>query len=185
MKYVYHSSKIQGLKTLKPRVSSHDKAFVYAMEKPEYSSLFLGDCNDFINQIGFSGEMPYIFERFKDSLLYAYKGKSGSIYTLDAKDFKKGLTTWSMELVNENSCKVIKEDKIQDSLDNILKLESEGKLIVYRYPEMPEHFPKDRSDLVKKAIMAIRKYGDSRIDFIKKYHPDIVERVIQGLKLKE
>jgi len=185
MEYVYHSSKIQGLKVLEPRVSSHDKAWVYAMEKPEYCSLFLGDCNDFINQIGFVNDVPEIVERFKDSLLYAYENKSGSIYTLDATNFKKGMTTFSVELVNENPCDVVREDKIQNSLENILKLESEGKLIIYRYPKVPSHYPSDRSDLIRKAIIAVNKYGEPKLEFIKKYHPDIVERVLKGLESKE
>jgi len=186
MKYVYHASKIQGLKVLEPRVSSHEKAWVYAMEKPEHCSLFLGNCNDLINQIGpLRNGVPYIVERFKDSLLFAYKDKNGSIYTLDAANFKKGMTSFDLELVSENPCEVIKEDKIQDSLDNILKLESEGKLTIYRYPEVPDFYPNDKSDLVKKAVRSVKKYGELRLEFIKKYHPDIVERVLKGLESKE
>ena len=94
MKYVYHSSKNQGLKDIEPRVSTHGISWVYAMKKPEYCIMFIGNNSDLINQTGFTNGVPYIVERFEGSLEYAYKGKSGSIYTLDGIDFKNNVTTF-------------------------------------------------------------------------------------------
>ncbi len=137
IRYVYHSSKTQGLKTIQPRVSTHRTSWVYALEKPEYCLMFLGNHSDAINQTGFINGIPYIAERFESALEYAYKNKRGSIYTLEGLDFKTGMTTFTSEFVCDHSCKVINEKKIEDVLKEILHLESEEKIKIYRYPDVP------------------------------------------------
>ncbi len=184
--YVYHSSKTQGLKTIEPRISTHEKSWVYALKSPEHSILFMGNNHDLINQIGndVNGEL-YIFERFAGALEHAYKGEEGSIYTLDAGDFKAGMTSWDPEVICEHACPVIKEEKIDNVLDKILELDKESKIKVYRFPNRPPGVPADNSDLIDKAARwASRpgKAGEHVLEEIKKYLPDLLDKVKERMK---
>ena len=185
MEYVYHSSKIQDLKTIEPNISTHGKSWVYAMRKPEYCLMFIGSHGDLINQTGFFNDMPHIVERFEGALEYTYKNQSGSIYTLDATDFKSRQTSFSAEMICEHACTVVSEEKIENALISILSLESEGKLIIYKYPNIPEWMPNDKSDLVEKVVEWVGVHGISVLESVEKFHPDILDRVKKELsKLK-
>ncbi len=74
MNYVYHASKLQGLKVIKPNKSTHNKSWVYAFRKPEFCITMIGNHNDFINQVGIWNGVPYIAERFAGALEYAFDG---------------------------------------------------------------------------------------------------------------
>ena len=182
MNYVYHSSKTPGLKIIEPRVSTHGNSWIYAMEKPEDCLMFLGNHGDTINQTGFTNEVPYIAERFNGAFQYAYKDKTGSIYTLDGLDFKVGMTTFTHEFVCDHSCKVIEEKKIENALKDILQLELEGKIKIYRYPDLPSWIPADKSDLVEKVVEWAQTPGSTIMEAVKKFHPDILDEVSQKLK---
>lgn len=183
--YVYHSSKIQGLKTIEPRVSTHEKSWVYALKSPEQSVLFMGNNHDLINQIGNINDELYIFERFPGALEHAYQGEKGSIYALEEYDFKGGMTSWDPEVICEHSCPVVKEEKIENVLDKILELDKEGKIKIYRFPNRPVGIPADNSDLIDKAAeWASRpgKAGEHVLEEIKKYLPDLLDKVKNRIK---
>lgn len=177
MKYVYHSSKTQGIKTIKPKSSTHNIEWVYAMKKPEYSLMFLGNNNDLINQISFLDGTPVITERFRDSLRFAYQGTKGSIYKLSGSNFKENITSFLEEVICEKSCDVITEEKIEDALVEILELEQAGKIQIYHYPDLPSWIPKDKSDLVEKINGWISIKGKSYLSIVEKFHPEILEQI--------
>jgi len=183
MKYVYHSSIKQNLKFVKPKISTHKKSWVYAMRKPEQSLMFLGNFSDLINQIGFTNDVFFIAERFKNSLEYAYKNKEGSVYKLEGSSFIKNSTSFSQEMISENEASVISEQKIEDALSEILKLEKEGKVKIYRYPELPDFIPGDKSDLVDKVVSWIPVHGQRVLEDVKKFHPDILDKIIKKINI--
>src|SRR5690606_12190978 len=108
------------------------------------AAMFLGDNYDFIVQTHLNkGGSPCMYERFEGALEHAYKGKSGSIYKLSADGFMEESAISSGELVSEEETDVIEEIEVEDALEYLENLEAEGKLRIYRYPEIPEGFPKD------------------------------------------
>ncbi len=179
---VYHASKVQGLKEIKPHTSTHKKSWVYAAKKIEFAATKLGDNFDFICQIGKENNKGYIWERFEGALEYAYKNKSGSIYKLPADTFLEGQTTWCEEIVSNVPVRVVEELQIPDALEFIKQIINEGKLRLYRFPNTPASAPKDKSDLVQKSVMWFKDYGDEVLDRLKKFHPDILQRVLNELK---
>ncbi len=181
-KFVYHGSKISGLSILKPKVNTHKRSYVYASNYIEFATMFIGDNFDFICQISYFNKLPTITERFKDALDLVYKGQKGSIYTLSAKTFHKNKTTWSFELVSTVSVPVIKETTVTNVLSLLEKYKKEGKINIYRYPNLPSNLPSDKEDLVEKAINWTLDFGEQTLDQVKQYHPDILERVISGLQ---
>jgi hypothetical protein len=177
-KFVYHGSNISALKLIKPRKSTHRHEWVYATQELATSALFMGKHSDFICQIGIFNGSLYIFERFEGALKYAYQGYSGSIYKLSGENFKSGQTTWSAELVSDRNEPVLEEIMVEDALEFLIKLEKQGKFKIYRYPNKPECAPQDKSDLIEKAAKWTIEVGDSILDQVKKYHPDILEKVM-------
>ncbi len=125
-----------------------------------------------------------MYERFEGALEHAYKGKSGSIYKLSADGFMEESAISSGELVSEEETDVIEEIEVEDALEYLENLEAEGKLRIYRYPEIPEGFPKDKSDIVEKAVQWTIDFGEHILDEVEKYHPDVLERVLNDLKYR-
>jgi len=180
--FVYHASKNRGLKIIKPRESTHKQRWVYATKDIITSAMFLGNNSDFICQTGVENGKPCIYEQFKGALEHAYAGQQGSIYKVDGKNFKSDQTSWSAEVVSDKAQVVLEEIKIEDSLKFLLKLEKEDKLKIYKYPNKPPHAPKDKGDIIKKAVQWTFDFGESTLDQVKKYHPDVLPEVLKRLK---
>jgi hypothetical protein len=181
-KYVYHSSKTQNLKTIIPKPSTHKIPWVYATKDIATTAMFLGEFSDFICQTGNGdNDIPYIFERFEGAFDLAFKDRKGSIYKLLGKNFKEGQTTWSAEVVSDQEEKVIEEYKVNNVIEYLEKLENEGKLKIYRYPEKFKYIPEDKSDLVERGVQWTIDFSEDVLTQVQKYHPDILERVIDEL----
>jgi hypothetical protein len=180
--YVYHSSKVSGLKVLEPRPSTHKIAWVYATKDIATTAMYLGDNFDFICQTGFSKGKPYIWERFKGAFDLGYKDKKGSIYFLKPDTFKEGMTSYTPEIVSEVPVKVEKEIPINDVQEYLLNLEKEGRLKIFMFPNVPDGESSDKEDIVERGINWTIDFGEDTLDRVKEYHPDILNRVIKGLQ---
>ncbi len=179
--FVYHASKTQSLTVLEPRESTHKQKWVYATKDIVTSAMFLGDNFDFICQTGVENGKPYIYEQFEGAFQHAYSEKTGSIYKLNAVNFKNGKTSWSAEVVSEKVEPVLEEINIDDVSKLLFKLEKEGKLKIYKYPNKPSNVPKDKSDLIEKAARWTIDFGDNTLEQVKKYHPDILKAVLKRI----
>ena len=181
-KYVYHSSKVSGLKILEPRPSTHKIPWVYATKDIATTAMYLGDNFDFICQTGFSKGKPYIWERFKGAFDLGYKDKKGSIYYLKPDTFKEGLTSYTPEIVSEVPVKVEKEIPINDVQEYLLNLEKEGKLKIFMFPNTLDGESSNKEDIVERGINWTIDFGEDTLDRVKEYHPDVLNRVIKGLQ---
>ena len=180
--YVYHSSKVSGLKVLEPRPSTHKIPWVYATKDIATTAMYLGDNFDFICQTGFSKGKPYIWERFKRAFDLGYKNKKGSIYYLKPDTFKEGMTSFTPEIVSEVPVKVEKEISINDVQEFLLNLETEGKLKIFMFPNVPDGESSNKEDIVERGINWTIDFGEDTLDRVKEYHPDVLNRVIKGLQ---
>ncbi len=180
MSNVYHSSKISGLKVLEPKISTHKKPWVYATKDIATAAMFLGDNFDFICQTGLE-PIPFIWERFEGAFDLAYRNKAGSIYILDGTNFKEDQTSWSGDLVSEQEEKVKKEIVVDNVEEFLKKLAKEKKLNIYFYPDQPEDTPTDKSDIIERAVDWTINLGEETLDEVKKYHPDVLEKVLKQL----
>ncbi|OGC44951.1 hypothetical protein A3J98_01515 [candidate division WS6 bacterium RIFOXYC1_FULL_33_10] len=184
-KYVYHASKVRGLKILEPRASTHKIPWVYATMDIPTATLFLGDNFDFICQTGISNEKPYIWERFKGAFNLAYENKKGSLYYLSPSSFKQNMTSFSPEIVSEVPVKVEKEVFINNVKEYLLDLHKQGKISIYFFPEVPEGKSSNKKDIVERGIDWTIDFGENTLEQVEQYHPDILDRVINGLLEKK
>ncbi|MBD5533458.1 MAG: hypothetical protein HDQ98_14880 [Lachnospiraceae bacterium] len=150
---LYHVSQKKGLKTLQPHVSTHKKAYVYAIENMVTGMLFgiKKDDFDFIISIEDEGT-PVVWECYPEAFQKNYQGKSCSVYQVDEKGFLRGMTSWSPELVCESEVEVLEEIVIDDLYQRLLEEEQKGNLKIHRYEFCEEYRRKIAAHIVDRLI---------------------------------
>ena len=151
MEYVYHGSRVHGIKILEPQKSTHGN-YVYATSDKIIAIVMArkngGDLIYAFGRMSKDGpydlveRVPYAFDKMFDT--------DFSLYTLDASSFKN-IHTGFNEVVSNTEVEVLKEEIYPNLKEEIEKLAIEGKIKIYRYPERPEYIPEDDSDLLVKA----------------------------------
>lgn len=182
--FVYHSSKEQDLKVIKPNKSTHGENWIYATTSIEMSAVFLsGKGGDLTCQVGRDSTTGKVFicERFQDSFDYRYNNTSGSIYFLPKDKFVNDKTGWDEEMVCSDAVEVLKENKIIDIKEYLLDLIEKEKIILVRYPNKIGNIPEDDEDLVFRGIIWTRQFGEEVLNDFKKLHPNLIRRIEEGL----
>jgi hypothetical protein len=177
VKFVYHASSIPDLELIQPKLGTHNMPWVYATKDVVVAAAFMARSGDFALTFGrYNGEAFYITERYKGAFNEVYSGVSGSIYQLDAENFKENKTSWSEEVVSDRSEKVVLENKVENVKTYLLSLEKEGKIRVSYYPER-YGAPSDDQDLVERAVTWSIQKGKDYADKLRHYHhEDLIGR---------
>lgn len=150
---LYHVSPKTGLKLLQPHVSTHKKAYVYAIENMVTGMLFGTKQDDFDFIISTDDEgSPIIYECYPNAFQSIYKGKSCSVYQVNDEGFQRGITSWESEFVCENEVEVINEILIKDLYQRLLEEEQHSNLIIHRYEYCNEYRKKISSHIVDRLI---------------------------------
>lgn len=137
---LYHVSPTAGLTTLTPRVSTHGKAYVYAIENIVTGLLFGAKHDDFDFNISTdSHDRPIVCECYPDALRTVFQGQSCSVYRVDDAGFERDRTGWEPDLVCEREVPVLEEIAVPDLYETLLELEAQGRLIVRRYEFTDEY----------------------------------------------
>lgn len=136
---VYHISKTAGLKVLKPQVSTHKKAYVYAVENMVTGLLFGSSHDDFDFIISEENGVPVIMECYPDAFRMIFKDKKCSVYEIGEDGFMRGMTSWSPELVCEHEVTVMCEIPVDDLHARLLSEEANGNLIIRRYEDTADY----------------------------------------------
>ena len=183
MKKVYHGSKIKGLKIIKKRKSTHLKEYVYGTYSKAIALIFISSKgNDLYYYLAGNGsqENPLILVERKENMFKDIFNISGSLYTLNAKNFIEGKTGWSGEVVSEFNEEVIKEEYIKNIYDELINLAAKNELILYLYPNRPDNIPLDNSDLIPKVIKWKQK--GINIDEFFRLYPELKDKFLDEEK---
>ena len=131
---------MRGLKTLEAKVSTHGKAYVYAVENLTAGLLFGArqDDFDFIISTLEDGRVE-VCECYPGAFEARYAGQSCSVYTLRAEGFQRGKTSWDTELVCEDDVQVLSEERVEDLHARLLEEEKRGELVLHRYSDDSEY----------------------------------------------
>lgn len=150
---LYHVSQKAGLKVLQPHVSTHKKAYVYAIENMVTGMLFGVRKDDFDFLISTdSDHISSVYECYPDAFRSIYEGKSCSVYQVNEAGFQRGKTSWSAELVCEHEVEVINEIVIEDLYQRLLDEEQKGNLRIHRYEFCDDYRKKIASHVVDRLI---------------------------------
>jgi hypothetical protein len=185
---VYHASRKQGLRRIKPRRSTHGKAWVYATVDPVLAACFLGNRGgDFTCAVCRDPETgkPFICKRFGGAFELRYRGVSGSIYVLPGDTFRRGETGWEEEVVSPEAVVPLREIRVEDAAEYLLSLERQGELLIVRYPEKIAGIPEDDEDLVYRTVIWHRRFrplGFLVLRELGRYHPHLVPRARKAIE---
>lgn len=150
---LYHVSPKAGLKTLRPHVSTHKKAYVYAIENMVTGMLFGVQKDDFDFYISTdSAGVPDVYECYPGAFQSVYQGKGCSVYEVSGEGFQRGMTSWSVELVCEGEVEVLKETVIEDLYRRLLEEEQKGSLRIHRYEFSDEYRERISRHVVDRMI---------------------------------
>lgn len=137
---LYHVSSISGLKRLIPRVSTHNKPYVYAVDNLTTGLLFGARKDDFDFMLYTDDRnRPVICECYIDAFQKIYKGKSCSVYVVKDTGFLRGITGWTPELVCDTEVEVQQEITVTDLYARLLDEEKNSNLIIRRYSKSPDY----------------------------------------------
>ncbi len=184
LKEVYHASQKQGLEVILPRESTHRRSWVYATKDRVMAACFVGNLGgDFTCAVGRDPDTgkPFICERFPGAFERRYRGVRGSIYGLPGEKFLEGRTGWDEEVVCPEAVMPLWEMKVGDAAGFLLSLEREGKLLIVRYPRKIAGIPEDDEDLVYRAVVWTRKFGEGVLEAFGRFHPHLLERAKSAL----
>lgn len=137
---LYHISPTPGIRVLTPCVSTHGKAYVYAIDNLVTALLFGAqhDDFDFILDVNEDG-IPEVHECYPDAFFSVYAGKGCSVYELCNEGFLREMTPWEPELVCESEVTVEREVTIDDLYIRLLQEQERGNLILHRYTDSTEY----------------------------------------------
>lgn len=175
---LYHVSKTHGLKVLKPQVSTHGKAYLYAVDNVVTGLLFGAkqDDFDFIISVNEDG-IPEIYECYRNAFREIYEGVSCSVYEIDGTGFLKGITGWDAEYVSENEAEVLSETIVGDLYVRLCDEERNRNLVVHRFEDIDEYKGIISNHIVDRLIRAEildRPCIDERL--VKRYG-NIIEKI--------
>lgn len=179
---LYHVSKTHGLKTLLPQISSHGKAYVYAVDNLVTGLLFGAkqDDFDFIIDTDENGT-PQIFECYPDAFKIRYQGENCSVYKLADTGFLRGQTGWDAELVCPGPVKVQEEIVIPDLFSALRQAVKDGALHLYPYSSDIVYKAKISEHIVDRLIrfeVLDQKNPDERFE---KYYSRIIHLLKEAI----
>ncbi len=183
MGIVYHGSKSHGIKQLLPMKSTHG-VYVYATPDKALAVHFSGRCGDDltydIGHFNTDKNGPWeLVENIPGAFEKMYSNSS-SIYSFQDDTFKH-IDTGFNEVVSSVPVRVISEEYYENVYDAIKKLEQEGLLKVYRYPNKPVTMKKDGSDILDKwrhyRDKYHKKFSKSEFDRLVCLHPSLMDKI--------
>ena len=150
---LYHVSSVSGLTILEPRLSTHGKAYVYAVENLTTGLLFGARHDDFDFLISTTEEdIPVIEECYPGTFESVYRNRGCSVYEVSDDGFLRNATGWSTELVCEHDVAVVREFRVDNLYDRLLKEADAGRLVIRRYTGSPEDRQRISNHIVDRLI---------------------------------
>ena len=181
MSFLYHGSCQSGLKKLEPHHSTHGN-LVYATKYKELALIFSGKCGDDLTYTLFrnSDDEPWqIVERVPGAFSKMFKNES-SIYTVSDATFHDIHTGFS-EFVSKEGVDIQTEEKVLNVYDELKKLELQGVVKLYHYPNRPKEIPNHDEDLIEKQIRQTtrnhRKVSSKDFRRLLYLHPELLDAV--------
>lgn len=172
---LYHVSAVSGISVLKPQVSTHGKAYVYAIRNLTTGLLFGTKHDDFDFMILEEDGRTEVYECYPDAFCTIFRGKRCSIYEIPEDDFVEGVTGWEPELVCGHEVTVEQEMLVEDLYEKLLEEQMAGNLVVHRYEDQMEYKKRISEHIIDRLIrfeVLDREMSDVRFE---KYYKNIIE----------
>ncbi len=144
---LYHASSEAGLRLLEPHISTHGKAYVYAINNKITALCFGAPKDDFDLLIDEIEGVTHLYECYPNALEKIYGKKICSLYEVDEEGFLCGKTGWDAELVCEDTVPVLQEERISDIYMYLVSAARRGECVIHSYSDNQEYQSMLRDEL--------------------------------------
>lgn len=139
---------------------------------------------DYLFSIGKNTENSryYVCERIEDAIKKELSDLTITLFRVECNRIMPSGLNWMDGIYLRDNFKKRNQVKKISLHDYLITSSRTQSLIIFRYPERPLGIPRDDHDLVERAIIQFNMYGPSVLIKISSYHPDLYDRVMQGIK---
>lgn len=142
---LYHGSSVPGIRTLEPRLSNHEKPYVYLTHIKPLAVLYAHNAltppHGFFTYFMDKNASLVYEECFPNQLETLYAHQRGFVYTCKAEDLPT-LPAMPWIYLSEDPVPVASWEEIPDLLQELLRLEQASALTIRRYETLT---PEDRA----------------------------------------
>lgn len=180
MRYFYHGSIIPGIIGLDARSKLHnsEEKVVYLTDNIPYALYYIWDAkrNEYDGKYvtgWMKNGIAYYEEQFPNQLKNFYQGVSGYLYRIaDREDIKPVENRENMYYSTER-VRISESIHISDVYEELLKYESEGKLVVLRYNEQSAERQNELVDFIAQGLIRSDLFAGNKQkqEFMKKHFP--------------
>ena len=151
---LYHASPVEGIQTLVPHVSNHQKPLVYLSARRENVLVYLSNAVEkHCRETGFVWNNPWykwasygftkaglllLEEYYPNATEDTYKGVSGYIYRVNECAAVQAMEDIPHAYISSEAVDVADCEYIPDAHEALLKAESEGLIVIRRYDDLSE-----------------------------------------------
>ena len=151
---LYHASPVEGIQTLVPHVSNHEKPLVYLSARRENVLVYLSNAVEkHCRETGFVWNHPWykwasygftkeglllLEEYYPNATEETYKGVSGYIYRVDKCAAAQPMADIPHAFASGEPLVVADCEYIPDAYEALLKAEREGLIVIRRYDDLSE-----------------------------------------------
>lgn len=174
---LYHGSCVDGLKTLKPFVSEHGKAYVYLSKNKVLSALYTvhkfdRPYNWYPYSFSDTG-VPMYFECYENALFDVYGGKKGYIYECEKPENAHNPTNINGAYTCLEPVSIINCTEIEDMYEWFLQAEQNGEFAFRRFCDMSENALDNFSRMAESEIKKFDLHNKScdYADFLRTRFP--------------
>ncbi len=184
METVYHGSSTSGLKIIQPHESTHG-TFVYGSTDIIVSTLFCKKCGDDVTYALLkASDGKYNIIELLPGVLEKMYNNTASIYTVEPDTFKSYNTNFN-EIMSTTPVRTLSEKYIPNVMDELNRLNENGEIHLYRYPNKPNGFDPEEH-LIKQRFGTYLKLHDSEkfrngVYRLAGYHPELINRINEEL----
>lgn len=182
----YHGSAVAGITRLKACSKLHDseEIGVYLTDSIPYALFYIWDAK----HTGYSGKhvtgwmkdgVAYYEEQFPDQLQTFYQGVSGYLYGIEECKMIQPVANRDNMFFGAGDVAIVDTMPISDVYSELLRHESEGKLVILRYREQTLERQNALIDMMAQAIIRNDFYKGNmeKQAFMKKYFVDAWQKV--------
>ena len=185
MRNFYHGSVISGIEQLDAcsKLHNSDELVVYLTDNIPYALYYIWDAkrNEYDGKYvtgWMKNGMAYYEEQFPDQLRTFYQGVSGYLYRIADREDIKPVDDRENMYYSTADVIIAETLKIDDVYEELLKYESEGKLVVRRYNEQSAERQNELVDFIAQGFIRSGFFegNKQKQEFMKKHFPKSWEK---------
>ena len=183
---LYHASPVEGIQTLVPHVSNHEKPLVYLSAKRENVLVYLSNAVEkHCRETGFEWDAPWykwasygfteeglllLEEYYPNATEETYKGVSGYIYQAAECISAHAMADIPHAYISSEPLNVEGCEFIPDAYEALMKAEKEGLIVIKRYDELSEGTLRWLEKMIPQEYARAIKHPDYRHFLKTKFH---------------